>query len=474
MVKKAAILVLVSLFCVSAFGMQAETQVKKVGITIGEAEYEWWLAKPGTTVTVDDGLNIVFDLKVPRAVGEAVIEFHIGVIDMGTDIGVVGNHAWFAAGLPDTLRSVGYGDSKASRLKGELKAKLSAGPSMLSKGEYLVYVCAYDDSCDEVSIAKLRKQHLIGVGTVKLVVKKNAVVKARLMNIENDGPVLGVIDMRSGKLLSIDTDEEELSKFTKMGKGDLTYIDDGVGVLVLRGGRLYNINKAGQKVLLQVDDKEAKDASFYENIGKAYYVQTGDGDCFAVTVKQESAEVVDIEYSPVEKGKRLAKKVKVVKEFSATMLKTRTMVGDAVVDEVKAVNAVEVEETRVFLPDLDDSGKNKAVVLDLATNSLLKLPEKTKNIDKVDIHNTFIELGKGDMAYDGKIGILRGGQMFLYNNTVAVEMEVDEIVGGVTVYKDRLKDGACILVKTGDKREYIITILNRRDGGLELAYHEKK
>jgi len=483
MVKKAAILVLLSIFCASAFGMQfagsgAPVKAEKVEITIGEPEYEWWLANP-KAVTVKNSGDVVFDLKVPRNVGEAVIEFHIGVIDMGTDIGVVGNHEWFAAGLPDTLRSVGYGDEKASRLSGELKAKLTAGPMMLAKGEYRVYVCAYDDSVEDVSVAKLRRDHLIGVGMVKLVVKESPVVKTRMIEIESqDGPVLGVLDMGSGKLMSVDTDEEQPSKFTKMGKGDICYADNGIGVL--RGGRLYNINEAGQKVLLSVDEREDEDASFYNNPGNKFYVQTGNGGCYAVTVKNESGEAIDIEYSPVVKSQRLPK-VKVAKEVPAMVGETR---GGGSVDTVEvvamAVEAVETavvdaeEERRIFLPDLDDSSKNMAVVLDLATNTLFKLPSKADQLKKVDEYNSFAGLGKGDMAYDGQIGILRRGVMHLYNNNIPVEMEVDAIVGDVTIYKERLKENACVLIKTGDKREFVVTILDRRDGGVELAFHEKK
>ncbi len=129
------------------------------------------------------------------------------------------------------------------------------------------------------------------------------------------------------------------------------------------------------------------------------------------------------------------------------------------------------EATRtIHLPDADT--KDAAVVLDLASGGMLKLPWKTEQEGDA---RDFTRLGKGDLGFDSELFCLRGGEVETVKDDGSVEpLRVTGRKDDAKIY--RLPNIPCqLIVTTAEKRHFVVKVLEKTaKGGLKLEYREKK
>ncbi|MHC4265780.1 MAG: LamG domain-containing protein, partial [Planctomycetota bacterium] len=122
---------------------------------------------------------------------------------------------------------------------------------------------------------------------------------------------------------------------------------------------------------------------------------------------------------------------------------------------------------KVSLPDAD---KIKGAVLDLAGGDLLDAGEGDDHLI-----GRFTELGKGDIAYDTvnsshALICVRGSKAErMEENNKRIVLNPDEQTGDVKAYK--LTEVPCVLIiTTGSRREYLLSIISADDEELVLEY----
>jgi poly(3-hydroxybutyrate) depolymerase len=129
-------------------------------------------------------------------------------------------------------------------------------------------------------------------------------------------------------------------------------------------------------------------------------------------------------------------------------------------------------ERRVHLPDADDAQKGDAVILDLASGELLKVPRNANG--GLEQPSAFTALGKGDLFYDDAFGCLRGGMAKLWDGAQFVDFPAGNTKtrGDATGYK--LPTVPCrVFVTTAERRRFDVTIISAANKtGADLEYRE--
>ncbi len=122
---------------------------------------------------------------------------------------------------------------------------------------------------------------------------------------------------------------------------------------------------------------------------------------------------------------------------------------------------------KIHLPDADT--KDTAVVLDLASGEMLRLPWKEPEGDAAD----FTKLGKGDLGFDSMLFCLRGGEVELFENGTAKAYKVNGRKDDAKIYQ-LPKDLPCeLVVTTPEKRRFLVKVLaETAEGGLDIEYRQ--
>ncbi|MHC4717912.1 MAG: DUF3108 domain-containing protein, partial [Planctomycetota bacterium] len=220
------------------------------------------------------------------------------------------------------------------------------------------------------------------------------------------------------------TGDAALLGFTKLGKGDLGF--DRV-LIVLRGGKASRL--VGGKAVRLTPHKTRADATAYElpDLPATLLVTTGDGRKFKVTVLGLRGDGIDVEYTPWPVPARAA------------------------------------EAGKAHIPDSDTKGV--PVVLDLATGEMLTVPQGSPQ----ELLGHFRKIGKGDLAYDKVLTVIRGGKAARLVGGQAVAMTPDTTQGDATAYHLPVPP-ATLVVTTGDGKTFQVTVLGVRAGGIDVEF----
>jgi len=120
---------------------------------------------------------------------------------------------------------------------------------------------------------------------------------------------------------------------------------------------------------------------------------------------------------------------------------------------------------KAFIPDADTKGV--PIVLDLATGEMLKSPQGGGQ----QVLGYFRRLGKGDLGFDQKLFVVRGGRVARLVDGKAQAMTPCDTKADATAYDlSALAPPVKLLVTTGDGKLFDVTILGGRDGGIDVEY----
>ncbi|MBN1555830.1 MAG: protein kinase [Phycisphaerae bacterium] len=225
-----------------------------------------------------------------------------------------------------------------------------------------------------------------------------------------------ILDLASGTMLPIPNvkgDTAIMAAFTRMGKGDIGF--DRV-IFTLRGGKLLTLDG---------DELKPKDTKL---------------DASAYDLATLPAEVI------VRTGSK--------KEFRLRVIN--------VTDDKKMLHLRYAPRWRdVIIPDADT--KNVPIVLDLASGEMLTPPEG----DGKEILSYFRRLGKGDIAFDRAVILLRGGEITTLKREVLTQLNTNE---DSSSYDPAILPEE-VIVRTGSQKEFRLRVINVTDDGkLHIQY----
>lgn len=108
-------------------------------LTLGEPQYEWWLAKPAKQLTVRAGEPFEINWRVSQTLYDKLDILAVGVYAEGNDISDVHSFEWLAGEVPATARKTAYGQEWPSVLLGSSHEEAK----VLAPGLYRIVVCGF-------------------------------------------------------------------------------------------------------------------------------------------------------------------------------------------------------------------------------------------------------------------------------------------------------------------------------------------
>jgi len=236
-----------------------------------------------------------------------------------------------------------------------------------------------------------------------------------------------ILDLMTGEMLPAGEREEQLTYVTKLGKGDLAF--DGQ-LICLRGGsaKRFQIWSGAHWVFTSGPTEQIGDTKTYDlrEVPCGLLVWTGDGLLFEVKVLSREESGINIEYRRLPEG----------------------------------------PQHKVYIPWLFKPGGK--VVLDLANGEMLPLISQED-----EGYKHFIEIGKGDLAFEDVLVTLRGARISLWKEgkwQLMVPQEEDKELGLAGYQLPKL---ACrLLVTTGDGLKFEVTVVSEEDEGIHIEYRQ--
>jgi len=138
--------------------------------------------------------------------------------------------------------------------------------------------------------------------------------------------------------------------------------------------------------------------------------------------------------------------------------------------------AADTTPRKILLPDADT--KDTAVILDLASGEMLKLPWESadtsaafQETDQDTRH--FTKLGKGDLGFDSMLFCLRGGEVELFENGTAKPYKVNGRKDDAKIYQLPKNLPCELVVTTPENRRFLVKVLaETAKGGLDIEYRQ--
>lgn len=136
--------------------------------------------------------------------------------------------------------------------------------------------------------------------------------------------------------------------------------------------------------------------------------------------------------------------------------------------------AADTTPRKILLPDADT--KDTAVILDLASGEMLKLPWESEDTsaafqetDQDTRH--FTKLGKGDLGFDSMLFCLRGGEVELFENGTAKPYKVNGRKDDAKIHQLPKNLPCELVVTTPENRRFLVKVLaETAKGGLDIEY----
>ncbi|HET6428590.1 MAG TPA: tetratricopeptide repeat protein [Phycisphaerae bacterium] len=406
--------------------------------------------------TIAQASRLVLDWQIDAATAKQVRSFAIGVESAKIDSNGNRIRIWKVQGLPGDARSIVFAQSDPGAAK------------LLVPGEYTVFVCAYDraNAAFDLSAA-------MATARAKLTVTPLPRTQIQINDVQPDGTIrfrgIGQRINRSAEPLTelrfVNSDFVKLERMTDDAGKPISFTTTHRDNAYHYVARLNTPVPPGEPIL---NCSEGVMASLVKTDGDLHAFRmrhwpAGDEPTRRIEVYRLPAGAEVIETTPPDMARRVRDGR--TELFVEKLIPLGGSITTAFQYRLSGVGSLAAGGRKAYIPDADTKGI--PIVLDLATGEMLKSPQGGEE----QILGYFKRLGKGDLAFDKLLIVIRGGKAERLVDGKAVAMKVGETWADGTAYDlSALAPPVKLLITTGDGKEFDVTILGGRDGGIDVEY----